>query len=200
MQRPRESRYIAALKEQTVRRERDDDGVRERRYARERRAEEKAGLYTDKETFITGAYKEELAAREEARAEEEARERAEASKGYDRTAFLRNLATGGAAAAAARPEEAPRTAGGAAGGGDRQQQGLPQQPVADAARQGEAPSSAEAAAEQQQPAADAMQEDEVAPPPLTLEEMAAALEAKVTEARERYLERKRARLKAGVTF
>ena len=45
-----------------------------------------------------------------------------------------------------------------------------------------------------------MQEDEVAPPPLTPEEMAAALEAKVTEARERYLERKRARLKANMTF
>ncbi|DBA84434.1 TPA: hypothetical protein ACH3X1_006066 [Trebouxia sp. C0004] len=68
----RKSRYIEALKDKAVQREREQNVVYERRLAKERSAEDY--LFGDKEKFVTAAYKHKLEEEKQWLAEEKLRE------------------------------------------------------------------------------------------------------------------------------
>lgn len=68
----RKSRYIEALKDKAVQREREQNVVYERRLAKERSAEDH--LFGDKEKFVTAAYKQKLEEEKRWLAEEKLRE------------------------------------------------------------------------------------------------------------------------------
>ncbi|CAG9463019.1 unnamed protein product [Pedinophyceae sp. YPF-701] len=214
----RESKYIASLKAKAEERKREEDLRHERRVQREQAAEDH--LFGDKEKFVTGAYRKKLEEDKRWLAEQEKRDREEEMEDVTKKKDLgdfyanlgRNVAFGGMAglreedkaaavrrekereasagparaAAPAAPEqraqaEPPRPA--ASGGAERPRSASPQARP-EPAREGGVAGGAEEGA--------AAGGERAAPPAAkrTREEREAA-------ARERYLQRKRARQEGG---